>query len=477
MPRPLSAAFVGIALAAVHFGARAVFAIPSAVSVPSTHHNISRSSSTGDGTSGVRPQTAHALGSAGSDPTVYAADPADSWNRLFAALMTRTVRVRYTDEFPDRGPFQRRRDPMRHAPMRVSTRTFDRYESGDRAVDALYPTFLNQIGPREALNGPLHAALIEALHAAIDDRTPRTPIARALMLQDLWSAFDPLAAIERSEYAARGRFIDPRTRADQQAAAELTAPIAKLIARIALAPAEIAALPDTYDEARRTLPLPDVFRRNGEWMEIVWGTLRSHDIEAGYRRLARVFVRPDARPRNPLAFLTSATRSAVSPFPQVALVMQALTIDSNGRVVATPIVTDVQVRTLNGPPGPAATASVDEYELSRARLLSNASGGPLIHFADRADAYIAAAGNDYGFATPPIVRPGSEAIVSTLHTRCTTCHGPLNTGMMSFAVQDPDRMPPPRILPQPNDERALFAASQKPVRDDFKRLIALSGLR
>jgi hypothetical protein len=38
-------------------------------------------------------------------------------------------------------------------------------------------------------------------------------------------------------------------------------------------------------------------------------------------------------------------------------------------------------------------------------------------------------------------------------------------------------MPPPRILAQPNTERATFVAAEKAARDDFKRLMAAAGLR
>src|SRR5262245_43346999 len=138
-------------------------------------------------------------------PRIYSADPADPWNRLFAALFTRTVRTRYSAEFPDRGPLQQ--SPERFmgpafAPpppfgAGVSTRVFDRHEEGDRAIDALYPTFLGRTGPSEVLVEPRRRELVRTLAAALDDRTPRTPLARALMQADLWSACDELAPVGR----------------------------------------------------------------------------------------------------------------------------------------------------------------------------------------------------------------------------------------------------------------------------------------
>ena len=73
--------------------------------------------------------------------------------------------------------------------------------------------------------------------------------------------------------------------------------------------------------------------------------------------------------------------------------------------------------------------------------------------------------------------PHGPATIATLHTRCLVCHPPDGLGMMSFAVKEPARLPPPRALPEPNDERARYVAGKKEGRDDFKRLIALAGLR
>ena len=48
---------------------------------------------------------------------------------------------------------------------------------------------------------------------------------------------------------------------------------------------------------------------------------------------------------------------------------------------------------------------------------------------------------------------------------------------MSFAVRDPDRLPSPRALPQPTDERARAVAREKEARADFKHRIEAAGLR
>jgi hypothetical protein len=404
-------------------------------------------------------------------PAIYSARPDDPWNRLFAALFTRTVRTRFTSEFADRGPFQPAPPDLIpafvfHQPAMVSTRVFDRFEEGDRAIDALYPAFLNQTGPHDALREPLHGELVAALDGALADRTDRSPLARVLMQVDLWSAFDPLEAIQDGHDTAAAR----------QAAGELTARLAKLIGRVALAPKEIGALANNYEAARRAEPLPDLFNPGGPWIEIVWGQDRMHDAEEQFRRSSRVFVRPIVRPPDTAAFLKTITTGPQPPvLAATALVMQVVAIDRSGRAVPTPLIRDVQIRTFARDTSGAVTASMSEYELSRRRLLSNPSDG-FLQFDDRAEAYLATAGNDYGFATPDLAARKPPTI-ATLHTRCLLCHGPDGAHVMSFAVTDPALMPQPRALPQPNDERARYVAQKKEARGDFTRLVALAGLR
>ena len=406
---------------------------------------------------------------AGDPSRIYSTDPGDSWNRLFAALLTRTVRTRYTSEFPDRGPFQPAPERFQgFAPppsIGVSTRVFDRYEDGDRAIDALYPTFLNSTGPREALIEPRRSELVRALTAALNDRTPRSPLARALMQADLWSAYDGLAVAVR--------FLRSNVGATS-ALNELSGLIARLIGQIALTRTEIAALPDNYEAARRPIGLPDLFHAGGEWLEVARAPFHVHEEEAQKRKAARVLMRPVIRPDNVVAFLTAATREVPQRrFSAVALVEQLMLIDRSGRVVASPLVQDVQMRTFGSPPG--SHSSVVQYELSRRQLLANASTGGFVRFDDRAEAYITVAGNDYGFASPaePL---NSEPTITTLRFRCSACHGNDGTHIVSFSVHDSE-LRPPRVLAQPNDERARDVAAAKEARDDFKRLIEAAGLR
>src|SRR5713226_1002874 len=65
---------------------------------------------------------------------IYARDPRDAWNRIFQQLFTRTVRTRVSEEFGQGAPFTTPAYRPFPARLRVSTRLFERFEDGDRAV-------------------------------------------------------------------------------------------------------------------------------------------------------------------------------------------------------------------------------------------------------------------------------------------------------------------------------------------------------
>jgi hypothetical protein len=405
---------------------------------------------------------------------IYSDNSADPWNRIFALLFTRDVKVRFTSEFIDRGPFEDQPSPaLQYGTIRFSTRTFDRHEDGDRAVEALYPAFMSGEGVRAVLEDPRYAELTDALTAALSERTPRSSLARALMQMDLWSAFDRLGSVERVRGPARSSMHITRATA-------LRSQIARMIGQIALTPAQIAALPDNYEAARRTLSLPDAFHGAADWLEVAWADFHMHEQEADQRRVTRVFMQPAGKPSDVSSFLKTATHEfPPNRFDAVALVTRAMLLDTSGRVVASPLATDIQVRTFSRDGrGTVVSAKAVQHELSRRRLLSNAAGGGFVTFADQAEAYLPSAGNDYDFATPVFGAPGpAVAVISTLRERCSGCHGRTGVGIMSFSVMDPEALPPPRALPQPNTERARAVAAAKEARNDFKRLIEAASLR
>ena len=399
-------------------------------------------------------------------PRIYSQDPNDPWNRIFAALFTRVVHVYETDEHPLAGPFAARLVAGFSRPLGVSVKTFDLYEEGDRAIEALYPSFLSGHGVEAVLREPARSALLRAVNDALAQAGQRPALDRALMQSDLWSAFDALSRVMR----ARGVKADERG-----AAAQLAGPMARLIARLALNRTEIDRLPDNYSAARAGSALPDLFAASGAWMEVEFGKDRLHDSEDGstFRQAARVFVRPPDG-ANESEFLSALQRQSGSP-AAAALVRQILLVDRTLHVVPSPLMMEVQTRTFDRRGSAGVSTSVAQFELSRRRIRSEPATGGFTRFAAGAPAYVPMAGNDYGFATPQLGSGDPPApILGTLATRCTFCHGPDNAHLMAFSLVDGESMPPPIRFSQPNDIRARYVAAKKEQRPEFAQLLTLA---
>src|SRR5215831_1232054 len=165
--------------------------------------------------------------------SIYAVDPQDSWNRIFYLLFTRTVKVRLADNFEEGAPFV----PVRIAtrlPQMASARTFERVESGDRAVDPLYPSFFNSAGVESVLIDLQYLQFKNVLQEALSEQAARPPLQRALMQADAWAAFDIL----HRHRGLSGEVGDRRS--------ELLLMLSQFVRKLALTLEEIAALPDTY---------------------------------------------------------------------------------------------------------------------------------------------------------------------------------------------------------------------------------------
>ncbi len=77
--------------------------------------------------------------------SIFAADPNDSWNRIFRALFTRTVKHRLSDAYREGAPFMQLHGlGIGIQPLRISKAQFTRTELGDRAIEPLYPTFFTE---------------------------------------------------------------------------------------------------------------------------------------------------------------------------------------------------------------------------------------------------------------------------------------------------------------------------------------------
>jgi hypothetical protein len=406
-----------------------------------------------------------------SEPqSIYGPDPEDPWNQVFFLLFTHTIASRVmVDGVPAFASGDDR--------LALSDRRVTRIESGDRAIDPLYPSWLwmgstafdfDRDSSWRVLREPHYSRLVVALEGVRRTARSRPPLGRALMQADLWSAHDMLDAMTRLQ---RGRAASDRGEREQRAHALLLR-LAATMRALALSGEEIARLPDTYSAAAMALGLPDLLGDRTAWMEIRWFPLRSHDQAAGHRRAARVFLLPSQWPNDEAAFLNrfrGAQGDNSAALSSVALLIQLLLVASDGTVVPSPITYEVQFR---GTAARAGGAEIPQYELSRRQMLSSPATGGLVAFDAIAPAYLPIAGNDLAFATPPQL--DGEPVVAPLGTRCSVCHGPgpgvghLITFSSSASPGQP--VPPVDRLVSAQNVHAGDVARRKMELEEFKAL-------
>jgi hypothetical protein len=400
---------------------------------------------------------------------IYSSNPNDPWNRIFYLLFTRTVKLRLADNFRAAAPLISV-SPF-FVPHWASTRIFERIESGDRAIDPLYPSFFSAAGAESVLEDPRFVRLKRALQVALDERAARSPLERALMQSDAWAAFDVLD----QDYGFSGKLLDRRN--------ELLTLLARFVRKLALTPTEIARLPDNYAAAQQSRRLPSVFDGRSGWVELEWFPNREHDSSADDRRASRVFLKPrggtqqffqdlnDSLRQNPNSFVPDVTNLVDG----AALVTEDLLIDSTCRVEPSPLTFDVETRSFaRNAQGRVSETKIAEYELSRKLLLANTLSGGLFRVGPGDPVYLPAAGNDYTFASPSPGGPEPRLpILGSLRGRCEACH--LSTErFMTFSIVRPphERSPAVRQLVPSEDPRGHYVAQQKMKQADF---IALCG--
>ena len=405
----------------------------------------------------------HRAGSLAKDEpqAVYAPDPADSWNRIFYCLFTRTVRTRLSDDFPEGKPFDSF-GVMGGDNLPVSKRSFERIESGDRAIEPFYPSYFTRYGkaPFKLWVQPRYSQLKKALEDALQEKAPRPPLARALMQSDVWATYDRLSRFEE------------RGQEESQKREEILSLLARFLKRLALSPKEVQALPNNYSAATSAHRLPPLFGEDNNWVEIRWFAERVHDDAADYRRVTRVFLKPALPPANKLAFLNDLRQSnrIAEQLDSVALVIQNLLIDRNGQVRASPLTYDVQVRRfVKGRDGKVVRAEVRQYELSRRRFLNDPQSGGLEALDQEAPVYWASAGNDLDFASDSHVNL-PQPILVRLKTRCMVCHGKNTEAVFTFAYPLSGPPPPVTLLKPSENDQARHVIRRKLERKDFKAL-------
>ncbi len=346
--------------------------------------------------------------------------------------------------------------------LRISTRRFERVEIGDRAIEPLYPSFLSSAGALGVLTEPRFSELRESLTTAISDQNNRPPVARALMQCDVWAAYD---IIFRS-----GNFKTGDDRQIGERKEVLLSLLAQFLRKLAVSSAEIRSLPQNYSAAEQVKNLPALFSPTSGWLEIQLLPNRMHDSNSSYRRAARVFVKPRRVPENKTKFVENLKDSQHSEeLEAVALAVQNLLVDSSGRAVPSPIISDVQIRFFSNGDIPVVSEA-REYELSRRLLLTHPVSGGLVEFDGNAPAYLVAAGNDYDFATPLFAT--HRPVVAALHARCAQCHGTSLKHLMTFSIIAISPLPPISILNANDNDQAIYVASRKEQRADYKSLLS-----
>jgi hypothetical protein len=415
-------------------------------------------------------------GEAKRPQAIYSSDLNDPWNRIFYILFSGDVKFRYSNDFPERGLFSASLDSVmvpKDTDLRVSSSISDRFEGGDRAIDPLYP--LDRFYPSSGLGvsrvevDPTFHALLAALQEARSERTERTPLARAMMQSDLWSAFDILCGYSFAQFAEHRR--------------ELLDALAPMIAKIALSPEEINGLPDNYSRAVARLGAPDLFNPSSGWMEVRWDPLgRKHDVAAGFRRVARLFIKPSGPIADKQAFLDSlrgtgslrSTGGATGgPLDGVALVTQLLLINTKGEIEPSRVTTDVQLRMFEKKPGGVSgKITMREFEFNRRQTLLQPSSGGFVSEGDNSPAYLPDQMDDYGFASRQFDRTRSPVLVK-LRTRCAFCHGPdlgyVITFQGHFYLPEISATHVRQFDPAAH-EAADIVISQKVQSDDWKAL-------
>jgi hypothetical protein len=396
--------------------------------------------------------------------SIYAVDPHDSWNRIFYLLFTRPMKFRVTEDFGHEGSFVLV-STMGNPSLPVTRQIFERIESGDRAIDPLYPNFLGAKGAESVLVDPRFSELEQALRDALAE-TSRPPLYRALMQADVWAAYDILNRVRETngQHGERVR--------------ELLGSLDQFIGKLALTSEEIAALPRNYSVSQSGHDLPNVFDKNSGWMEVEYLPYRLHDFSADHRRAARVFLKPATTSQkflaNVNATLAQRTHSLTEPLDGAALVTEDLLIDSHGHAVPSPLTYEVQLRTfVKDRQGKFQETVVAEYELSRKLLLANPSSGGFIRLGTDFPAYLPSSGNDYSFASPTLGEKTRDLpILGYLRRRCESCHGPDMTSVFTFMVHDDPRLSPPlvRQLRPADDEHAAYVATEKMKQSNFKSL-------
>jgi hypothetical protein len=390
---------------------------------------------------------------------IYSGRSDDSWNTIFYFLFSRRLSARLSSDFPEGAPFL-----DLGTGIKVSDHVFERNETGDHPIDPMYPTFFVGYGSMVVLRDPAYPKFVKSLRTALADDSPRSALARALMQNDLWGAYDALffPFLPNDEKVLGER---------RKAALDL---IGRLIRKIALRPEDIRALPDNYAVVARQHNFPEVFDKNSGWMEVKWFLPRQHDDEAGYRRVTRVFVKPAHPQRNTGKFLNSLPDDPINPngLYGVALITQLLALDSHGDPQPTRLTVEAQFRLFDRSHEGKLNSTIMVCEIRRQLLIENPSSGGTVTEDEGTPVYLSNGGS-YGFAEGQLTDRGvREPVLVRLRTRCARCHQEDLQQVMTFSIARPPHVPPVEQLNPAAAEVADFDIAAKRKRREFKALFS-----
>lgn len=391
---------------------------------------------------------------------IYSTRPDDPWNQIFYFLFSRRLQVRLSEEFPEGAPFL---DLGVGTP--VSKNLFERNETGDRAIDPLYPTFFVGFGGMLVLRDPAYPQFTKSLRAALDDNSPRSPVGRAMMQSDLWGAYDRLSIAFLPD--------DERALGDRRKA--VVDLIGRLIRKVALTRDEIKALPENYSAAVSQDSFPNVFSKTSGWLEVKWFLPRQHDDQAEYRRVTRVFLKPT----HPQHDLKKFLNSLPSDDPEnsrgmdgVALITQLILLDSHGNPQPTNVTLESQVRLFDRTPKGKLLTSLKVCEVSRKMFMENPGSGGLVPEDDATPVYLSNGGS-YGFAEGHLTeRQIREPIQVKMRTRCARCHDEDLGLVRTFAIARPPHAPPVKQLDSAGRDAVDFDIAKKRKQQVLQALLA-----
>src|SRR5580698_1809786 len=302
--------------------------------------------------------------------------------------------------------------------------------------------------------------------------------------------------------------------------------LGEILDRLALTPAQLAALPDNYAQAvasgefakeydpehrdRAFLP-PDLFEPQGPWVELEGRgkplpVAEQHDSFFSGRSSFLVFLRVPGGRSATLDYLTKLWNSPMPLVPsphfsplqdeapnpdlpqlpagsQVALVRQMTLFDNQGRLIATPITESVQIRVYRSvTPSTAPAVGIDQMitksgqdfyaiRLSRSLLFANQSGGLKAARMDERDFAL------FGGGGPDEGPPAHYVSLATYHPvvkACVMCHR--EVGLQSLSTRgrllkpNPLQQDVPAEAPGPRWWRDARVLSWKQRQDDWRQL-------